>query len=135
MFWHFSQISLHLSAEMADLLNVDYLSMFVRSLFGEYCEGNIVDVVMLLNFPMSKLGILDLFCFEGISSLFCASFFLASKLLRMSFAVSPLSFRTLGNLFACLAQFRYCPLSAVKLQAHVALIRGFHQDRMQKSFL
>ena len=28
------QISLHLSAEIADLQNVDYLSMFFRSLFG-----------------------------------------------------------------------------------------------------
>ena len=87
MFWHFLQISLHLSTEMADLQNVDYLSMFFRSFVGEYCEWNIEDFVILLNFPMSKLRILDLFCFEGISSFFCASFFLASKLLRMCFAV------------------------------------------------
>ena len=33
-FFAFFQISLHLSAEMADLQNVDYLSMFFRSLFG-----------------------------------------------------------------------------------------------------
>ena len=34
-FWAlFLKISLHLSAEMADLQNVDYLSMFCRSLFG-----------------------------------------------------------------------------------------------------
>ena len=32
--WVFFQISLHLSAEMADLQNVDYLSMFCRLFFG-----------------------------------------------------------------------------------------------------
>ena len=32
-FLHVWQISLHLSAEISDLQNVDYLSMFFRSLF------------------------------------------------------------------------------------------------------
>ena len=32
--WAFFQISLHLSAEIADLQNVDYLSMFFRSFVG-----------------------------------------------------------------------------------------------------
>ena len=50
--------------------------------------------------------------FDRVSSLFSASFFFASKLLRMSFAVSLLSSRTLRNFFACLSQFRYCLLSA-----------------------
>ena len=77
MFWHcVLQISLHLSAEMADLRHVDYLSMFFRCLFGQYCDGNINDFVMLLNFPARKVRILDLLRFERVSSLFSASFFL-----------------------------------------------------------
>ena len=73
-----------------------------------------------------------------ITSIFCVkleSHVALSFALGGPAAVHHISFRTLSNLFACLAQFRYCLLSAVKLQAHVALIRGFHQDRMQKSFL
>jgi hypothetical protein len=68
--------------------------------------------VILINFPTSKVRILDLLSFDRVSSLFSASFFFASKLLRMSFAVSLLSSRTLRNFFACLSQFRYCLLSA-----------------------
>ena len=68
--------------------------------------------MILINFPTSKVRILDLLSFDRVSSLFSASFFFASKLLRMSFAVSLLSSRTLRNFFACLSQFRYCLLSA-----------------------
>ena len=97
--WACFQISLHLSAEMADLQNVDYLSMFFRSFFCEYCDWNIKDFVMLLNFPTSKVRILDLLRFERVYSLFSASFLFASKLIRMYFAVSLLSPRTLPNYF------------------------------------
>ena len=38
-FLTFSQISLHLSAEMSDLRNVDYLSMFVRNCFASMVLG------------------------------------------------------------------------------------------------
>ena len=65
--------------------------------------------MILLNFPTSKVRILDLLRFERVSSLFSASFLFATKLLRMSFAVSLLSPRTLRNFFACLSQFRLCP--------------------------
>ena len=68
--------------------------------------------MILINFPTSKVRILDLLSFDRVSSLFSASFFFASKLLRMSFAVSLLSARTLRNFFACLSQFRFCLLSA-----------------------
>ena len=81
---------------MADLQNVDYLSMFFPSFVGQYCDWNIEDFVILLNFPTSKVRILDLLRFERVSSLFSASFFFASKLLRMSFAVSLLSRGPLG---------------------------------------
>ena len=107
------QISLHLSAEMADLQNVDYLSMFFRTFVGEDCDGNIEDFVILINFPTSNVRILDLLCFEPVSCLFVASFFLASKLLRMSLAVSLLSLRKLRNFFVCLSQLRDWLLSAV----------------------
>ena len=73
-FLAFFQISLHLSAEIADLQDDDYLSMVFRCLFGYYCHGNIVDVVILLYFPTSKVMILDLICFERVSSVFSASF-------------------------------------------------------------
>ena len=62
-------------------------------------------------FPTSKVRILDLLSFDRVSSLFSASFFFASKLLRMSFAVSLLSLRKLRNFFVCLSQFRYCLFS------------------------
>ena len=75
------QNSLHISAEMADLQNVDYLRMFFRILFGYYCERNINDSVLLLHFPLSKIRILDLLRFERVSSLFSASFFFSSFLL------------------------------------------------------
>ena len=39
---------------------------------------------MLLNFPITKMRILDLLCFERVSSLFSASFFFASFLLCFS---------------------------------------------------
>ena len=61
---------------------------FSAVFFCWYCDWNIKDFVIVLNFPNSKVKNLDLLRFERVSSLFSASFFFASFLLCFSALLS-----------------------------------------------